>query len=158
MNNKIIYINDNEAMVSKKFEKNARVFGTPEFKLWREYLRECPNAKMITKSIKKNPNKKTYKNLTYPNMRLYIREQENAKELEAEFDKEIRMSKIQLNPYKAVLAWFLQKFENYDSYKKFFKELEEKDNEKNNEKNNENEPDEETTNVNIENIPSAVNE
>ena len=54
MNNKIIYINDNEAMVSKKFEKNARVFGTPEFKLWREYLREFPNAKMITKSIKKN--------------------------------------------------------------------------------------------------------
>ena len=145
MNNKIIYINDNEAMVSKKFEKNARVFGTPEFKLWREYLREFPNAKMITKSIKKNPNKRTNKNLKYKNMRQFIKEQDNAEELLQEFDKEIRMSKIQSNPYKAVLAWFLQKFENYDSYKEFFKNLDE-------EKNSE------TTNVNIEDMPSVVNE
>ena len=148
MNNKIIYINDNEAMVSKKFEKNARVFGTPEFKLWREYLREFPNAKMITKSIKKNPDKKTTKNLKYENMRQFIKDQDNAEELLQEFEKEVRMSKIQSNPYRAVLAWFLQKFEDYDSYKKFFKELEDKNNENN----------EETTNVNIENMPSVVNE
>ena len=145
MNNKIIYINDNEAMVSKKFEKNARVFGTPEFKLWREYLREFPNAKMITKSIKKNPDKRTNKNLKYKNMRQFIKEQDNAEELLQEFEKEIRMSKIQSNPYKAVLAWFLQKFETYDSYKEFFKNLDE-------EKNSE------TTNVNIEDMPSVVNE
>lgn len=145
MNNKIIYINDNEAMVSKKFEKNARVFGTPEFKLWREYLKEFPNAKMVTKSIKKNPNKRTNKNLKYENMRQFIREQDNAEQLLEEFEKEIRMSKIQSNPYKAVLAWFLQKFENYDSYKEFFKNLDE-------EKNSE------TTNVNIEDMPSVVNE
>ena len=145
MNNKIIYINDNEAMVSKKFEKNARVFGTPEFKLWREYLREFPNAKMITKSIKKNPDKRTNKNLKYENMRQFIKEQDNAEELLQEFEKEIRMSKIQSNPYKAVLAWFLQKFENYDSYKEFFKNLDE-------EKNSE------TTNVNIEDMHSVVNE
>ena len=145
MNNKIIYINDNEAMVSKKFEKNARVFGTPEFKLWREYLKEFPNAKMVTKSIKKNPNKRTNKNLKYENMRQFIREQDNGEQLLEEFEKEIRMSKIQSNPYGAVLAWFLQKFENYDSYKEFFKNLDE-------EKNSE------TTNVNIEDIPSVVNE
>lgn len=65
MNNKIIYINDDEAMVSKKFEKNARVYGTPEFNLWREYKKDFPNAVMITKSIKKNPDKRTNKNLTY---------------------------------------------------------------------------------------------
>ena len=148
MTNKIIYINDNEAMVSKKFEKNARVFGTPEFKLWREYIREFPNAKMITKTIKKNPDKKTNKNLTYENMKLYISVQDNSKELLVEFERELTLSKIQSNPYRAVLAWFLQKFETYDSYKKFFKELEEKNNENN----------EETTNVSIEeNMPSVAN-
>ena len=144
MNNKIIYINDDEAMVSKKFEKNARVYGTPEFNLWREYKKDFPNAVMITKSIKKNPNKRTNKNLTYENMRQFIKEQDNAKELLQEFEKEIRMSKIQSNPYRAVLAWFLQKFEGYDSYKEFFKNLDEQNNS-------------ETTNVNIENMPSAAN-
>lgn len=147
MNNKIIYINDNEAMVSKKFEKNARVFGTPEFKLWREYLKEFPNAKMVTKSIKKNPNKRTNKNLKYENMRQFIREQANAEQLLEEFEREIRLSKIQSNPYGAVLAWFLQKFKDYDSYKKFFKDLEEKD-----------KAEIETTAINIEeNMLSAAN-
>lgn len=145
MTNKIIYINDNEAMVSKKFEKNARVFGTPEFKLWREYIREFPNAKMITKTIKKNPDKKTNKNLTYENMKLYISVQDNSKELLVEFERELTLSKIQSNPYRAVLAWFLQKFETYDSYKKFFKELEEQNAS-------------EKTSVNIESMPSVVNE
>lgn len=37
------------------------------------------------------------------------------------------MSKVQSNPYKAVLAWFLATFENYSTYKTFFKELEEKE-------------------------------
>lgn len=143
--NKITYINDEKAMVSKKFEKNASVYGTPEFKLWREYKKEFPNAVMTTKSIKKNPDKRTNKNLKYENMRLFIKEQDNAEELLKEFEREIRLSKIQSNPYRAVLAWFLQKFGNYDSYKQFFKDLEEKEKA-------------ETTNINIEeNMPSAAN-
>lgn len=153
-NNVIKMMDNNEAQVSKTFAKNAKIYGTEEYRMWREFKAENPEYVMVVKTIKKNPDKKTTKNLKYENMRQFIKEQDNADELLQEFEKEIRMSKIQSNPYRAVLAWFLQKFENYDSYKKFFKELEEKDNEKN----NENEPDEETTNVNIENIPSAVNE
>lgn len=36
------------------------------------------------------------------------------------------MSKIQTNPYKAVLAWFLQKYPNYDEYKSFFEDADKK--------------------------------
>jgi hypothetical protein len=39
-----------------------------------------------------------------------------------EFEKQIALSKVQNNPYRSVLAWFIQKFENYDSYKNFFAE------------------------------------
>lgn len=35
------------------------------------------------------------------------------------------MAKVQANPYKAVLAWFLATFENYSTYKAFFEKLEE---------------------------------
>ena len=39
----------------------------------------CEGAEMVTKTIKKNPDKKTStKNMTYENMAIYIREQENA--------------------------------------------------------------------------------
>ena len=33
----IRYINDTTAQVTKAFEKKACIFGTEEFKLWREY-------------------------------------------------------------------------------------------------------------------------
>lgn len=117
------FIDANHVLVTKEFAKNARIFGTPEYKLWREIKRDCPEAEMVTKTIKKNPNKNiSTKNMTYERMAIYIREQDNAETLMIEFKKQISLSKIQTNPYRCVLAWFIQKFENYDSYKNFFAE------------------------------------
>ena len=124
-NMKIEVINETTARVSKAFEKNAKIFGTPEYKLWREYLKEFPNATMTTKEIKKNANKKTYRNMTYKNMKLFIEAQENSEVLKKEFERQQQMSKVQTNPYKAVLAWFCKEFEGYDNYKEFFKDKEE---------------------------------
>ena len=111
------------AQVTKSFEKNSRVFGTEEYKLWREFKKDYPNAVMTTKRIKKNPNKKTNKNLTYKNMETFINEQPNANELMKQFEREKKLSKVQSNPYRAVLAWFEQTFEGYDSYKEYFKRV-----------------------------------
>lgn len=143
-NMKIEVINETTARVTKAFEKNARIFGTPEYKLWREYLKEFPNATMTTKTIKKNEDKKTYRNMTYKNMELFIETQDNSEMRKKEFEKQKKMSKVQTNPYKAVLAWFCKEFEGYDSYKEFFKDKEE--NEKAAET-TEKEAAEETTNV-----------
>ena len=82
----IVYVNDTTAQVTKAFQKNAVIFGTDEFKLWREYLTYFPNAKMTTKSIKKNTNKKTRRNLTFANMVEYMKTQENSEDLLAEFE------------------------------------------------------------------------
>lgn len=115
------FIDDSHVQVTKEFAKNARIFGTPEYKQWREIKQDCPNAQMVTKTIRKNPDKKvSTKNMTYERMADYIRVQENAEELMAEFEKQIALSKIQTNPYRCVLAWFLKTFENYDNYKEFF--------------------------------------
>ncbi|MBU5448485.1 MULTISPECIES: hypothetical protein [Blautia] len=127
-------ISETEAQVTKAFAKNAVIFGTEEYKLWREYRKDFPDAKMVTKTIKKNPEKKTYRNLTYKNMELFIsvqpkKEDENGNVIDykKEFERQKLMAKVQSNPYKAVLAWFLATFENYSTYKTFFKELEEKE-------------------------------
>ena len=121
------FVSENEVQVTKEFAKNARIFGTPEYKLWKEIRMDCPDAKMVLKSIKKNPDKEnSTKNLTYENMAIFIRQQDDAKILMAEFKKQVALSKVQTNPYRCVLAWFIQKFEGYDSYKGFFEELSQK--------------------------------
>ena len=117
------FVDDNHVLVTKEFAKNARIFGTPEYKLWREIKQDRKDAEMVTKTIKKNPNKKNdTKNMTYERMAIYIREQDDAETLMIEFKKQVAISKVQSNPYRCVLAWFIQKFENYDSYKIFFAE------------------------------------
>ena len=45
----------------------------------------------------------------------------------AEFEKQVKLSKIKENPYRAVLAWFMKKYENVNDYKKFFEELNDKE-------------------------------
>ena len=115
------FVDDTHVLVTKEFAKNTRIYGTPEYKVWKEIKADCPAAEMVTKTIKKNPDKKTStKNMTYENMAIYIREQDNAATLMVEFKKQIALSKVQTNPYRCVLAWFKKSFENYDDYKAFF--------------------------------------
>ena len=120
----IRYIDDNTAQVTKAFMKQASIFGTDEFKLWREYKKEFPNAKMKTKSINKNPDQKTRRNMTFANMEAFIKTQANSKELEDEFKTIKQRSKIQKSPYQYVLEWFEAKFDGYDNLDAFMKEKE----------------------------------
>ena len=117
------FVDDTHVQVTKEFAKNARIFGTSEYKMWRAIKADCPEAEMVLKSIKKNTNKNTAtKNMTYERMAIYIREQKDAEILMIEFKKQISLSKVQTNPYRCVLAWFIKKFDDYDSYKEFFAE------------------------------------
>lgn len=116
--------------VTKAFMKNANIFGSTEYELWEQFIAKYPDAKMVTKSIKKNPNKKTYKNLKYENMEKYIKTVygEESKYL-AQFEKVKAASAIQKNPYKYVLDWFTATFEGYETHDAF---KEEKTNEQEN--------------------------
>ncbi len=118
--NAIITIDETTARVTKAFQRQARIFGTDEYKMWKAYREDFPGAKMETKTIKRNANKRTYRNLTYVNMGRYI--SVNAPQLLEEFEKQKDSAKAQENPYRAVLAWFLEQFPNYDDYKKFFED------------------------------------
>ena len=118
----IRYIDDTTAQVTKAFMKQASIFGTDEFKLWREYKKEFPSAKMVTKSITKNPNQKTRRNMTFANMETFINTRTDAKDLMDEFETVKKRSKIQKSPYQYVLEWFETKFEGYDDLEAFMKE------------------------------------
>lgn len=116
---KIIYLNDEHAQVSKKFAKNAKVFGSEEYLMWKEYRKDFPKAIMVVKEIKKNPDKKTNRNMTYENMKIYISEHTNKDVMLNEFARQLKISKIKKNLYRYVLSWF-DKF--YPSAREYFKE------------------------------------
>ena len=125
--NAIRYINDTTAQVTKAFEKKACVFGTEEFKLWREYKEVFPKAQMTTKSIKKNPDQKTRRNMTYENMEAFIStlEEKEADKVMEEFYTIKKRSKIQKSPYQYVLSWFEAKFDGYNDLDQFMNQKEE---------------------------------
>ena len=123
MKNTIKMIDETNAQVTKAFAKKAVIFGTEEYKLWKAYREDFPNAQMVTKTIKKNPDKKTNKNMTYENMAAFIREQDDAAEVMKEFEKQINLSKVKANPYRAVLAWFKQKYSDVNDYMDYFEKL-----------------------------------
>ena len=105
MKKQIVFISEGEARVTKAFKKQACIFGTDEFKLWREYLLHCPNAKMVTKDITKNHAKKT-RNKKYDNMVEFISTLPNSEKLMEQFEVIKQRSKIQNHPYGYVLDWF----------------------------------------------------
>ena len=51
--NAIITIDATHAQVTQAFAKQARIFGTSEYKEWRAYCQDFPGAEMVTKTIKK---------------------------------------------------------------------------------------------------------
>ena len=121
--NPVKILDEEHVLVTKSFMKQARIFGTPEYKKWKEIKADLPEAIMVTKKIKKNPDKKTNRNKTYENMELFIRQQKNAEELLKEFERQKKLSKIKPYPYAAVLEWFENTFKNPDEYQPLFAEM-----------------------------------
>ena len=111
--------------VCKAFYKNAKFYGTSEYKLWQELLNEHPNAELVVKKRQKTEKMlaASHKNMTYTNMLTYIKTLENSEKYIEEFNKEKERSKIQNSPYKYMHDWFIKTFPNY-------KPKEETDNEK----------------------------
>ena len=121
--NPVKILDEEHVLVTKSFMKQARIFGTPEYKKWKEIKADLPEAIMVTKKIKKNPDKKTNRNKTYENMELFIKQQKNAEELLKEFERQKKLSKIMPYPYAAVLEWFENTFKNPDEYQPLFAEM-----------------------------------
>ena len=108
--NTIIILDATHAQVTKAFEKQARIFGTPEYREWRAFLAENPGTEMVTKNIKKKKDKKNdAKNRTYKKMAEYISLQENDA-LMKEFEAQKKLGVVQKSRYRAVLNWFLATF------------------------------------------------
>ena len=107
-NRQIILTKDKNGLVTKAFTKQVRIFGTPEYRMWQDFLKDFPNAKMVVKKAKRKSTQNGFTNLTYENMIEHISGLENADELLIEFNKIKAIAKFKGNPHYYVKKWFIE--------------------------------------------------
>ena len=88
-------------------------YGSEEYERMKAILADFPQLKVIVEAGRKITTTRKTKRLTYDNMRTYMKQFDNAKELEDMFDKVQLMSKPLASPYKYVQDWFKAQFPNY---------------------------------------------
>lgn len=86
-----------------------------EYALLQKLKMENPGFKVSRRKIKSNPNKDSYKGLTYEYMKMYIKThetKEQAKEIIAYLDDQILISKChsQRLRYPTIKKWFLKQY------------------------------------------------
>ena len=102
---------ESKIIVSKKFYQAAKTINTPEYKTLVQLRTENPGFAVELRTIQKKEGKKSYRNLTYENMRKFIltSEGEQSESLK-EYDRVLALSKTQAGPYAYVKTWFLKKY------------------------------------------------
>ena len=70
---------ESKIIVSKKFYQAAKTINTPEYKTLVQLRTENPGFAVELRTIQKKEGKKSYRNLTYENMREYIITREGEK-------------------------------------------------------------------------------
>lgn len=97
--------------VSKDFLQKAGQFGTPEFREALLMKEDFPDYTLVERKIKRNPQKRTYGNLTYEQMESFIMGREAGKDAALEeFEMIRKWAKTQNAAYSKVKKWFLDKY------------------------------------------------
>jgi len=115
-------------LVSRSTLIAAGQFGTPEFHQMMAMRQEFPGYEFREQKIERNPDKRTYGNLTYKVMGEFIASHETDEIAKAaalkEYEAVKALSKTQRAAYAYVKKWFLDKYG--EEFKEFQKKLDEK--------------------------------
>ncbi len=109
-----VFAAEQKIVMSSAFEKKARKFGSPEYKMLREARLDNPGYSEEIRQFKTNTKQDRYKGLTYNGMREYIRKAEGDKadSVLVGFEALIDISKCHSNcrRYSTVKEWFLKRY------------------------------------------------
>jgi len=103
-------------VITKKFEKAASKYGSPEYKELKEAKADCPNFRVVTRTVKKK--EETHKGLTYEYMEKYIKTHDVDGKIMAEFKikKGQTDDSMKKASYMSVKKWFLSIYPEFDSF------------------------------------------
>ena len=114
-----------QIIMDRTFAQKVTDTRSTEYAHLQQVRKDYPNFEVVLRKIKKNPNKETYKGLTYDYMKDYIlthEDDEKALEVLAEFSEMRQISRChsQAKRYPVIKNWFLEK---YPEIKNFGEEL-----------------------------------
>ena len=106
---------NNRIVMTRDFAKRASDVRSEEYEMLQKARRDYPSFSVEVRTIKRNPTKKTYKNLTYDYMSKYIvmhgtREEQLANMKEFSELKLIGECHTNAKAYATIKSWFLDKF------------------------------------------------
>lgn len=112
-----------QIVMTKLFAKKCADTRSEEYAHLQSVRKDYPTFVVVTREIKKNPNKRVYKGLTYEYMRDYIilhTSPENETMVLAEFEELLLISRCQQQSrrYPAIKKWFLEKYPEIENFGK----------------------------------------
>lgn len=103
-----------KGIVTKAFEKKAKVFNSPEYLEWKAFRADYPDAIMATKTRSSKLKKES--KLTYAKIKVFIANVFEGKDIDnelKEFEKTKAISRIKAKPHEYVEAWFNNRYSKY---------------------------------------------
>lgn len=109
---------NNTLVITKKFEKAASKYGSPEYKELKEAKADFPNFRVVTRTTKRK--EETHRGLTYDYMEKYIKNHDVDGKIMAEFKikKGQTDDSMKKASYMSVKKWFLSIYPEFDSFHK----------------------------------------
>lgn len=119
MKNTLRFDHDARCIVmDRTFYKNSANIRFKEYDMLQRARKDYPDYTPVIKRIKRNPDKETYKGLTYAYMERYIESHENAVEIMAEY-RELRLISechCKARRYPKIKKWFLKKYPEVEKF------------------------------------------
>ena len=99
-------------VMDRTFYKNSSNIRFEEYAMLQRARQDYPTYTPVIKHIKRNPDKETYKGLTYAYMERYINSHANADEIMAEYNELRLISECHCKArrYPKIKQWFLKKY------------------------------------------------
>lgn len=119
MKNTLRFDHDARCIVmDRTFYKNSSNIRFEEYAMLQRARQDYPTYTPVIKHIKRNPDKETYKGLTYAYMERYINSHANADEIMAEYDELRLISEChgKARRYPKIKKWFLKKYPEVEKF------------------------------------------
>ena len=119
MKNTLRFDHDARCIVmDRTFYKNSSNIRFEEYAMLQRARQDYPTYTPVIKHIKRNPDKETYKGLTYAYMERYINSHANADEIMAEYNELRLISECHCKArrYPKLKKWFLKKYPEVEKF------------------------------------------
>ena len=119
MKNTLRFDHDARCIVmDRTFYKNSSNIRFEEYGMLQRARQDYPTYTPVIKRIKRNPDKETYRGLTYAYMERYIESHANAEEIMAEY-RELRLISechCKARRYPKIKKWFLKRYPEVENF------------------------------------------